>query len=223
MKKAIFGILLSLALAACGPVDEVPPEPKTEPKKTEAKKTFGPVVTIRCKLRHYRTGQITTGTYFIFDTRTKHIPTDKMLGSASKAFKINELEHFTKLEASSRLTDGWVEIPLMGDHKFKLDVERIWFYGYLTIQYFDPQGQLKSTTTGIGNMGFGEKIAGKNALGFAGNLSFTSSGNRGASGTWSYVPNLDTFDPKTYDWGYLECDWRGKANGDGIRDPKWEG
>ncbi len=197
--------LLSLGLTACKPIAEEPTAPL--PEKPVAK-TIGPVVTIHCTLKHFNTGHVSTGTYFTYDTRTKHIPSDKMLGKPPRPELFNrDLEHFKEVYAASRLDDGWVEVPVGGpNNKFKLDTKHIWFWGGHTRQYGLYMGLSPMLImSSYGRMFFGGKVTDKEGfVSYQGHFELSGAGRGGAWGTWHFNTG-DEFEPLVDDWGYLTC------------------
>jgi hypothetical protein len=219
MQKILAGILLSLTLTACGPVEEEPAPPEPQPE-SHAPKTIGPVVTLHCTLKHFNTGQVSTGTYLKYDMRTDHIPTNAMLGGELevKLFK-RDLESFKLNFSGSRLDEGWVEVPTPGpDNKYKLDAKRIWFFGYLTQQYHDPVGKSGSTEGGLGYISFGGRMTNNNGTpAMKGYLSFMGQGKYGGQGTW-HMNTGNEMDPYNDDWGYFNCAFEQPSAGS-IREP----
>lgn len=217
MKSNFAYMLLSLALLSCGPVEKPPKSESVSEPEQMTPKTIEPVVTIHCTLKNVKTGRVTKGTYFTYDTRTKDMPSEAMFAGDGSHIKDYEREHFKKWISPYRLTDGIVVLPLQQRRdKFSLDVDNIWYKHGNSWHYFEPQGRFKFTTRCCGIISFGERRKGEDA--FEGQFDF-SAGNElgGTAGTWSYFGKGD-IDPKNREWGYLRCGME-SASGDSISIP----
>ncbi len=198
MRNLIFSLLCLSMFTACQPVEK-PKEPEKPPvKKTE---TIGPVVTIHCTLKNYDTGMVTKGTYFTYDTRTKHIPSDEKIYTLSK-FR-HEVENYKIWH--NRLTDGIVVLPIKQHrNKFRLDLENIWYRHGGSLQFYLLKPENLWSSNDAGEIGFGKRrIIDGDDHGLEGYLYFIN-GNElgGRSGSWAYYGLGEELQKER---GYLTC------------------
>lgn len=159
MKKLILSFLGGAALVACSPV-ETPVTPELSPEQSKTK-TIGPVVTIHCTLKSVRTGRVTTGTYFTYDTRTIDMPSAKMIKQDNMGD--TQLEIFREYIAPNKLQNALIELPLkQRRNKFKIDIEDTWFRYRQSMQFMRPDpiwgSKLGSAQFVKGTIVFGNKV-----------------------------------------------------------------